>query len=1638
MKNIGWVTGTLLGTLLAVAFPAAAQLPGITAGGVRNSASYAAPGLPNSGIAQGSIFSIFGNNLGPDAAEYGFNFPLPTLTPGGKVSVAVTVNGTTTQAIVLYSGKTQINAVLPSNTPAGSGTLTVTVNGQTSAAAPIEVTVGDFGIYTINSAGSGPGIVTYADYSLVSVNNAANPGEALILWGTGLGPVSGSEADGALPGDQPGLPAEVYVGGMQASLLYRGRSGCCAGLDQIVFTVPSGVAGCAVPIAVRTGDKVGNFSTMSVAATGRACTDTASGLTSADFLKFLSNPSFTTGYIGLSRTASSTGTTDSGTAAFQRLPASSFSPGLFNAVSLGGCTVTSSAVPGAAGLDAGPAIAISGPGGVRMLTPNAMAGKGFYANAKLGDGTPGNFLDPGQYTSSSPGGIDVSSFNARSTIPAPLVWTNQSAIDTVNPSAGQSITWSGGDPGSYVAIDGGSSNATPGASFHCQARVSDGSFTIPPAVLLSLPSGAGSLSVGAATTTTFQTPGLDLGVTTASSLSSKNVTYGAVAQNGAPVANAGPNQVVSVGAAVQLNGSASSDPGGSPLTYQWSLASVPAGSAAVLSNAAIVNPAFTADRPGTYVAQLIVNNGKVNSAPATVTITTNSPQAPTANAGPNQTAALNATVTLSGSGTDPQGFPLTLHWTLITKPAGSAAALSSATAPNPTFVADKPGTFVAQLIVNNGFADSAPSTVTIAINGNAVPVANAGPNQNVLVGATVTLDGSGSASSNASSNKAPLTYAFTFVSRPAGSAAVLANANSAAPTFVADVAGTYVVQLIVNDGVQNSLPATVTITAAAAGAAASIAASGGTPQNAQINTLFASPLTAIVKDNNGNPVRGVTVTFTAPSTGPGGSFAGGVNTAVTNASGVAMSPLFTANGTAGTYLVTASAPGVAAPASFSLTNAVGRPSSLAATGGTPQSAPVGTAFAAPLAVTVKDMNGNPVSGVTVTFTPPGSGASGSFAGGANTAVTNASGVAASAVFTANATIGSYTVAATIPRGAAPANFSLTNSALSGTGITLSGASVGQNLQTGVTITLAQPAGSGGVQVTLTSSDPSKAVLAARSSDAGQGSLTVPIGAGQTTATIFVQGLVSSGTVNLMATAPNIGSGAGAVNLTPSGFILSGPAGNASISTGVGANTTLTVTSARLDSSMHFIEAQPLRAGTSASVTVASSSPSVGTVAPASVAFTGGQGGTATTQFTGVAAGTTTLTAAPPAAPAGFSMPAGGANVLTANVGSGGLTAASTAAGQNLEAAASVALSSPAPNGGVTVTLTSSDPSKLLLATAPDAAGSGSATLTVAGGTSRTPNFYVQALAGSGSVTYSATAPGLGSSTATVMLTPSGIIVSGPADPAARSFFTGTRSGASPITVSTVEVDPSGTFNIQPVRGGASVTITVTSSNPSAGTIASSPVTIGGGASSAATSFQPIGMGSTAISASVPAGFTAVPPYGTVTANVRMTGLTVTDQVVAGMNLQVGGLVVLGQAAPAGGVSVTLTSNDPKLLLSTSPTAAGSGSITVMVPASSNNAPYYLQALSSSGSGTYTAAASGYGTSTGTISYAPSGVVLQGPFGFNRPISTTATSAPTAIGVYTAVLDGTGNYIATQPLAGGLTITASLTSSAPAVGPCRLR
>lgn len=279
------------------------------------------------------------------------------------------------------------------------------------------------------------------------------------------------------------------------------------------------------------------------------------------------------------------------------------------------------------------------------------------------------------------------------------------------------------------------------------------------------------------------------------------------------MANAGSAQSVVAGSTlVTLDGSASSDPDGNSLTYTWVLATKPANSTATLSDAASVKPTFVTDLPGSYLATLIVSDGSLSSATATVTVTAAvANAAPMANAGAAQNVVTGTTVTLDGrASSDVNGDPLTYAWSLSSVPAGSTATLAGANLAMPTFVADAPGAYVATLTVNDGRLDSTPAAVTIAATvANAAPVANAGPAQTVVVGSAVALTGTASSDANGD----PLTYAWTLTARPNGSTATLSGANTVNPGFTADLTGTYVATLVVNDGKVNSAPSTIAITA---------------------------------------------------------------------------------------------------------------------------------------------------------------------------------------------------------------------------------------------------------------------------------------------------------------------------------------------------------------------------------------------------------------------------------------------------------------------------------------------------------------------------------------------------------------------------------------------------------------------------------------------------------------------------------------------------------------------------------------------------------------------------------------------------------------------------------------------------------
>ena len=286
-------------------------------------------------------------------------------------------------------------------------------------------------------------------------------------------------------------------------------------------------------------------------------------------------------------------------------------------------------------------------------------------------------------------------------------------------------------------------------------------------------------------------------------------------ENDAPTADAGDSQTVDEGAAATLDASASSDPENRELFYEWTQT---AGPTVALSSPTAAAPTFLApDVNGnvTLTFSLTVNDGIQDSAADTVNVTVrgDANAAPTANAGSDQTVAENATVTLDGSAsTDPETSALTYAWT---QTGGTpAVTLSSASAAAPTFTApDVPADTVltfSLIVVDAHGTPSPPDAVAVTVTvANDAPTADAGADQTVNQGATVTLDGSASSDPQTSA----LTYAWT---QTGGTPTVTLSSQSvAAPTFTApDVTVDTVLtfSLTVNDGVSDSAADAVDVT----------------------------------------------------------------------------------------------------------------------------------------------------------------------------------------------------------------------------------------------------------------------------------------------------------------------------------------------------------------------------------------------------------------------------------------------------------------------------------------------------------------------------------------------------------------------------------------------------------------------------------------------------------------------------------------------------------------------------------------------------------------------------------------------------------------------------------------------------------
>jgi uncharacterized protein (TIGR03437 family) len=528
-----------------------AQNPVVSPGGIVNHYSYALPGLPNANIARGSIFDIFGSDIGPPLlAQFG-GFPIPTSIAG--VSVRVTVAGTSTDVLLFFVSARQIVGILPSRTPVGTGTLVVTSNGRASAPAPITVVDRSIGVLTLNQAGNGPAAAQLPDGqgTLNDETRTFRPLDIATFYGTGGGPVNFDESRGAPLENHNNDGTRVFVGGVEARLVFKGRVPGLAGLDQFNVELPEGVTGCYVTVVFTNGNILSNFVSISISPSGPCADPFVPGVARDGKL--------TAGGISLVRTNAKVPAqggdlvtlTDVASVAFSETDLAKIGTGGPRAItySIGSCLIQPLNQPppppsdptAVRFLDAG-TVTLRGPGGVRQLTRLPTGYSDILGMTPIPLNPlplPPPYYSRGMHTVEVTGAAEVGGFNASIDVPE-FAWTNSETIVNIDRSQDLEVTWNiEGNRDGLIVVAGISRvpraanqpRDDVGVQFTCLAAGSVGRFRIPALVLQALPpsvvtqgQSSSSLTVGyTAPIVRFATRGIEDGQMTYSSGTSRSV-----------------------------------------------------------------------------------------------------------------------------------------------------------------------------------------------------------------------------------------------------------------------------------------------------------------------------------------------------------------------------------------------------------------------------------------------------------------------------------------------------------------------------------------------------------------------------------------------------------------------------------------------------------------------------------------------------------------------------------------------------------------------------------------------------------------------------------------------------------------------------------------------------------------------------------------------------------------------------------------------------------------------------------------------------------------------------------------------------------------------------------------------------------
>jgi uncharacterized protein (TIGR03437 family) len=249
---------------IAIAFAGSlsAQTPVVANNGTVNAASFAV----GTAVAPGSLVAIFGTSLASSVAAAD-TIPLSTSLGGASVvfqSASGSFNAPLLFATDGASGVgAQINAQIPWELTPASGTtetvnVVVTAGGVQSAPSPVTITTAAPGLFAVGTNA----VVTNLDGTFVWAPNtvagvashAAAPGDAIIIYATGLGPVDSPIQDGASSEDKLRntiATPTILIGGVSAQVLFSGLNPAFVGLNQVNVIVPNVPAGNTVPIQIQ-------------------------------------------------------------------------------------------------------------------------------------------------------------------------------------------------------------------------------------------------------------------------------------------------------------------------------------------------------------------------------------------------------------------------------------------------------------------------------------------------------------------------------------------------------------------------------------------------------------------------------------------------------------------------------------------------------------------------------------------------------------------------------------------------------------------------------------------------------------------------------------------------------------------------------------------------------------------------------------------------------------------------------------------------------------------------------------------------------------------------------------------------------------------------------------------------------------------------------------------------------------------------------------------------------------------------------------------------------------------------------------------------------------------------------------------